>query len=282
MTHPIWVLHAFPIPQLPPLLRFSPHFPVLLPLSSHSPSLLFTHPITLHSPHLLISGRGNLSICQEGGKNHKIEPWCSQCKHKLTVALVEKARLDTVFRGQNMCRESQKLVETETISEHPPKVGLKILVLSKPEVLILLLSGLRSFKACSFNIFSSYWRLAFQLLFSSVTKAHIHRYQLNSIWSIKIADVKNTDVAPNTRGPNKQSAQSAFSSVKCHYWFCAWNCHKIARSLEASLGFFKYQVLNLHSPRGLPHYTLLLFHSRLQPDSRVLSGLEIVMKDFGG
>lgn len=48
--------------------------------------------------------------------------------------------------------------------------------------------------------------------------------------------------------PPKQSAQPAFSTVGCHCWFCACNCHTFAKSLKANFGFFKYQELHLPVP----------------------------------
>lgn len=70
-----------------------------------------------------------------------------------------------------------------------------------------------------------------------------------------LEDQDNTDIAPNTRGPHKQSAQPAFSTVRCHLSFCACYCHEFARCLEASLGFFKYQVLHLPVTPAAPKCT---------------------------
>ena len=116
--------------------------------------------------------------------------------------------------------------------------------------------GLRTFRLYIFNLLVIILKtIVFKLLFSFLTKAHIHRYQPdNSIWSFKKAGL--ADTAPNTRAPCQQRALSAFSTVGCRCLLCASNCHEFARSLEASYPcFFVHQVLRVPATPVSPKCT---------------------------
>ena len=197
MTQSIWVLRSFLMSRLPPPL----HFPPTLP---NSAPFVITHPIfAFHSPQnpsltpssyfwwwrLKYLGRRREGTTKRGHGAASVNISFTVANPLAPASPVRETKLDTALQWQDMCRESQTTEWNWAHCWASTKSWIKNFRSEKPEVLLLRPHGLRTFRVYICKLLVIILKtIVFKLLFSFLTKAHIHRYQPDkSIWSFKKA-----------------------------------------------------------------------------------------------
>lgn len=179
----------------------SSHFPPTLPSST---SFVITHPIfAFHSPQnpsrtpssyfwqwkLRYSARRRERTTKRGHGAASVNRGFTVANPLVPASLVRETKSDAALQWQGTCRESQTTEWNWAHCWASMKSWIKNSRSKKPEVLLLLPLGLRTFRVYIFKLLVIILKtIVFKLLFSFLTKAHIHWYHPdNNIWSFKKA-----------------------------------------------------------------------------------------------